>query len=401
MSTNCSDPDRLETRAAREKRINLEAKRRGSLTRIEGENIRREVEESNLRVSSRKRIFSSREDAEQHAAEVAAKKQKMNEQRQQELLDMADAAAEKAVSKFNAAITNTVKIAVQTELTEIRENLTTEVNGMTQKVDDALEKLGREQQKLQNIVREAESVRAGTRYAEMASRPSQPARRPGDEGVAAGPAPAMSEAEEVKQHLSVARRSVGMGPIGDGDIEHWKNQGALNPLHAAIKEFMQMELGVSNPRVLRECNIISAQPPASGTNDWLCYNVTFEREDTARACLQGRGYMKALNNREGSRARFCRNYVPPQIFPRYKMASEIERGLYWDEAEGGKTDTRTRLTFGTTDIILEKQTPGRHWEYVELPEEPPLIVRGTPVTRSAAGASSRPNRNPGNDLGGT
>ena len=78
------------------------------------------------------------------------------------------------------------------------------------------------------------------------------------------------------------------------------------------------------------------------------------------------------------------------------MAVEIERGLYWDEAEGQKTETRTRLTFGTNDIILEKQDPGMQWAYVDLPEEPPLLVRGTAVTRSAVGATSRPERNQGN-----
>ena len=160
-----------------------------------------------------------------------------------------------------------------------------------------------------------------------------------------------------------ARKILGFSPITPDDISYLKAQNNMNDnteaMSVAIIEFLNCEMKV--PKSFTDQLIMKRIfPPSRHPTEWKTLYVEFEEESSVHYIYSYvRNLCKGIN---------LHIYIPHSFFDRFEAIDSIAYKI-----RKGPGDFKTRIQYGTNDLILYKKSPSDlSWNIVPLEDLPPL-----------------------------
>ena len=207
------------------------------------------------------------------------------------------------------------------------------------------------------------------------------------QGTTSGTTEHDSTEEKVNEIIDVARRTVGLHKIDNGDLKRMRLQhfgGASNEeeeMELAVKEFLKCELKIGSEEI-EDMLIENIFIPAKDKGNPQSLNVTFKSGKSV-----GRIFEKTRIMRKESRVT---NYIPRQFQDRLSVLSEFDFNLRADKRY------QTRIKMGLKDLELHKKLRGTSkWERVPLPHNLPPV--DLDARQPSHVSSSPPPGRPGHD----
>ena len=202
-------------------------------------------------------------------------------------------------------------------------------------------------------------------------------------GASNGQIESNDDKAKVLKLLELGQKTVGLHPFSEDDIAAELKRGAKDETEAklwAVQVFLRYEMNIKS-HVLATFTIENIFPPAM--DNWDTIYVTFNSVTEANTV-----FSYTRNMRKEVKVGI---YIPNEWKARFNAINAIAYKLRYPEE--GQPKNKTRVKWGSSDLILYKKAPGaRFWSIVDIVKPlPPVDLNavGTPHMSPAPGRQGR------------
>ena len=282
------------------------------------------------------------------AQERAREKEELANERAQDKLERA-----KEVANLTETISDLIKSGVKEE-----------VESAIKPIQEAQSNLAEEHNKLAKTVTSLQEQLAAIQSGSQQNQTDKPPTVTIKETPVVQSSPYDDDQDESTKIVRSVRKIIGFSPITRDHIEHAKLEYNIDDefeaKKAAVKDllYFEMKIPVSKIKSLKIKRIFA--PVNQPKNDPDRLYVEFEEESSVHYI-----YSYVRNLCKGIKLHI---YIPHSFFDRFEAIDSIAYKI-----RKGPGDFKTRIQYGTNDLILYKKSPSDlSWNIVPLEDLPPL-----------------------------